>query len=262
MIETFCKKCVFKILNEDGAQTGCFLNRTSVLPIKRIDNENCIVLGKFCNTYRPDEWLQSLSFDEAEKSAEIVLEEVVPRIGFLINFDTSKSGLYDLESTLLDIVNQKTHKARYVIIINHKVEYNPEIQKLLTKYFNFEETKYHITQIVEKPSNDNLLIDEASGLFLNGWLYVTTSGEKIKHDFIETMHQLINFKMKSISIILPYNDFNGLVFQTALFKFLCGNKKRRIDEDIFDDRPFLEKAKGMESSENAIFTWEEINAIS
>lgn len=260
MLETYCKNCVFKILNSDNVQTGCSLNRTSLLPINRIQN-GCFVLGRFCNTNRPDEWLQSLSFEESQKSEEIVLEEVVPRIGFFVKLDTSvEDPMKRLESSILDIVNQETYKARYVIISNDKVEYNQEIQALLTKYFDFEQTKYHITQIVEKPLNDNLLIDESSGLFLNGWLYVTTSGQKINTNFIKKFNDLINFKMRSISIILPYDEFNGLVFQTALFKFLCGNRKRRIDDENFDNRPFLEKAKDLQSSEKTIFSWEEINA--
>lgn len=259
MIETYCKNCVFKILDINGIQTGCSLNRTSVLPIDR-KQDGYFVLSRFCNTNRPDEWLQSLSFEESQKSKEIVLQEVVPRIGFFIKLDTSvEDPINKLESTILDIVNQEIYKARYVIISNDKVEYNPDIQSLLTKYFDFEQTKYHITQIVEKPLNDNLLIDESSRLFLNGWLYVTTSGQKIDINFMKIINDLINFKMKSVSVILPYDEFNGLVFQTALFKFLCGNKKRRIDDDTFDDRPFLEKIKDLQSSEKTIFSWEEIN---
>lgn len=259
MIETHCKNCVFKIIDKEGIQTGCSLGRTEVLPLKEKTSDGYYVLSRFCNTYRPNEWLESLSFDESQDISKIVLEEIIPRFGFLIVLDTFKDGcIADLESCILDIVNQDLHKARYVIVVTDKVEYNPEIQQLLTKYFNFEETKYHIVQLIEKPQNKNLIIDEASMLFLNGWVYVTSSGEKINRNLLSTFNELINYKMKQISIILPYDEFNGFVFQTALFKFLNGNKIRMLDEEKFDNRPFLEKAKDLQTSEKTIFEWKDI----
>lgn len=258
MIETHCKDCVFKIVNNDGVQTGCSLGRSEKLPIKEI-SDGYYILGRFCNTHRPNEWLESLSFDQLEKSSDIVLEEVVPRFGFLIVLKTSNTDpLQELESRLLDIFKQEKHKARYVIVVTDKVEYNEAIQKLLTKYFIFEETRYHIVQLLNNPENKNLIIDEAFSHFLNGWLYVTESDKEIDRNLINKFNELINHKMKQIAIVLPYDDFNGFIFQTALFKFLNGNRIR-IKDEVFDNRSFLEKAKDLETSEKTIFSWKDIN---
>lgn len=258
MIETHCKDCIFKVINDQGVQTGCAIGRSEKLPLKEKTEDGYFVLGRFCNTHRPSEWLESLSFEEAERSKEIVLEEVVPRFGFLIVLKTSNENcLKELESRFIDIVSQK-HQARYVIVVTDKVEYNEGIQQLFTKYFIFEQTKHHIVQLLEIPENKNLIIDEASSHFLNGWLYVSYSDQIIKHDLLDKFNQLINYKMKQISIILPYDDFNGLVFQTALFKFLHGNKIV-VKDETFDNRSFIEKAQAMQTSEQTIFSWKDVN---
>ena len=65
--------------------------------------------------------------------------------------------------------------------------------------------------------------------------------------------------------VKPYDDFNGLLLSTPLFKLLNGNYKKAYETDDgeldFDDRPFLEKIEDMkDNTGETLITWEEFNA--
>jgi len=261
MIETSCAGCVFaKVKNKK--QYGCALNRTQKLGTRKqeTDGVEYDVCLRFCNTFRPDYWSDGLTLDEKLNADSIVMEEVRPRVGFLVYLDHSKSNpLTWLESTLMGIRDQTESHARYVIVINEKVEYNEQVHNMLIKFFDKEKTKVHLLQILEPPTNKIWIIDEAFRLALNGWLYVTTSGETVDRNLLKDLHQHLNVKMKKLSAVLPYEGINGLLLQTALFKFLNGNKTKVFDDKTKDSRLFLDKIKDMEGSENCILDWSQVN---
>ena len=190
----------------------------------------------------------------------------MPRIGFFILLNTeSEDALEDLSKTLSDIKNQTLHKARYVAVITDKTEYNQGIQKILTENFDHDKTLHHILKVSHIPENKMLLIDESFKHAKNGWIYTTTSGESIDQELIEKINQRVNIDMKRLSIVKPYDDFNGLLFSTPLFKLLNGNRKKAYETDdgelVFDGRPFLEKVEDMkDNTGETLITWEEFNA--
>lgn len=255
MIEMNCSGCVFA-KTENGEQTGCSLDRHDKLGVNRKDN-GFLVLNRFCNTYRPEKWLEELSFEEIENRNEIVLSEVAPRVGFLVFFDVEKENpIVYLEQTLMQIRDQQDFNANYVVVANPKVEFNEEIFAILNLYFAGK-TKYHILQLTKDFSNKAFVVDEAFKHFTNGWSYVTTSGENVARDLIKMINKRINIDMKVLSVILPYKELNGLLFQNALFKYLNGNGKKRIDEEHFDNRPFLEKILDIDKN-GSILQWSDI----
>lgn len=261
MIETSCKGCVFSRV-KDGKQEDCSLGRLEKIEseIKTEDGIEYRVLSRFCNTYRPEDWTKKLSLKEQMDSSETVLEEVRPRVGFLIHLDHSKENpLTWLESTLMDIRDQSESRARYVIVVNEKVEYNQEIHKILSLFFDKEKTFTHIIQMLELPENKIWLLDEAFRFALNGWLYMTTSGEKVDRNLLKNLHEHLNIKLKKLSIVLPYEGINGFLVQTALFKYLNGNKTKVWDDGSKDSRLFLDKAKDLDKTEDCILDWSQIN---
>ena len=262
--ETYCGGCVFAIKTEDE-QTGCELYRSEKLGVKDT-HEGSYVLNRYCNAYRPDEWLSDLSIEDYKKRHHIALKEVVPRIGFFILLDTnSATAVSDLKKTLKDIKNQTLHRARYVTVITSKAEYNQELQYLLATEFNHDKTLHHLVKVSKIPENKMFLIDECFRHAKNGWIYTTTSGESIDQELIEKINQRVNIEMKRLSIVKPYDDFNGLLFSTPLFKYLNGNRKKGYETDdgelVFDGRPFLEKVEDMkDDTGETLITWEEFNA--
>ena len=257
MLVTHCKNCVFA---KSNPQTGCALSRSEKLGVETT-HEGFFMLDRFCNTFRPEEWLINLSFDEQDRRNEVVLEEVVPRIGFFILFDVAVDNAIDkLRITIDDIKNQHAHAARYVTVATNKVEYNEEIQQMLTDRFDFDTTEHHIVQLVGDFDDDHFIIDECFRHAKNGWIYVTSSGERVDTHLIDKIHQRINVDMKKLVVVTPYEKLNGLIFQAALFKFLKGNKDRPMDDGTIDDRPFLEKVADVGKVDpETLMTWDQFN---
>ena len=256
MITTSCKGCVFATYT-DEQQSGCQLGRADKLTYETDENGNYMI-QHFCNTYRPEEWLKELSLDDYEARHDVVLEETVPRVGFFIIFDPTHE-IAQLRITLEDIQNQ-TITPRYVAVINSKVEYNPEIQAMFKEMFNMEDTMHHIVQVSEMPENHNFLIDEAFTHAKNGWLYINYSNERIDRELISKMHTRINFNMKPLVIVKPYEGIKGLLFQTSLFKLLNGNKTKVHHDQTVDNRLFLEKVEEMpKDNSETITTWSQFN---
>lgn len=258
MIEHSCKDCVFQTkINE---QSGCSLGRLNLIPHK-IDENGDAVLSRFCNTSRPVDWLDDLSLEESSDLVATVMKEVRPRVGFFVLFN---KNLEDLQNTLNDIAEQ-TISSRYVIVINDAVEYNQAIQSLFTERFDFSITRHHIVQVVNKPEISDFLIDEAFKHAKNGWAYVCHSGHRIDKNIIEKIDTRINIEMKKLVVVEPYDsNLNGLLFQTALFKFLNGNGLKIFDEENFSDALFLDKVKDVSkrSDPETFITWEDFNGQS
>tara|TARA_Y100000385_G_C12996391_1_gene595135 strand:+ start:427 stop:1233 length:807 start_codon:yes stop_codon:yes gene_type:complete len=264
--QTFCKGCVFAVSRNDK-QTGCELYRAEKLNIVDTDTEtNHYILQRYCNTYRPKEWLEELSLEDYKNRHQIALKEIVSRVGFIVFLDsTAENAIEELKITINDIVNQTLYKARYVVVVTDKTEYNEEIQSLLVDNFDHDNTLHHLVKISHVPENKGFMIDESFKHAKNGWIYVTTSGERIDQELVEKINQRVNIDMKRLSVVKPYDDFNGLLFSTPLFKMLNGNRKKAYETDEgeieFDDRPFLEKVEDMkDNTGETLITWEEFNA--
>ena len=252
MIEHKCVDCVF--LKQINSQPRCDLGRLDYFNYKTDENNNP-VLDRFCNTCRPESWIDDLSVQESSDLQKTVLQEVYPRIGVFVKF---KDNIEDLKTTIASIKNQEI-PVRYVVVLNPKVEHNESIQELLVSNFDYEQTKHHILQLLETPENESLLIDESFKHAKNGWAYVCNAGHELNKDLTKAIHERINIKMKPLVVVEPYSDDeNGLLFQTALFKFLNGNKVKIFDEEEAMNGTFLEKVKeiSMRSDPETFITWE------
>ena len=260
-VQTSCKGCLFAEYTEN-TQTGCQLNRADKLNPKNdliLDGEEYhYTFSRFCNTYRPEEWKLVLSDEEKDNMQKAVMREVCPKVGFFIFLDDSEDMLDKLKFTLDGIKNQTIGAARYVVLINKKVEYNEELHDILLSYFDFDETEFHIVQTLIEDGND-FLLDEAFRHAKNGWAYVTSCGEEVDAKLLERVHDRINLQMRRLVFVGPYEGLNGMIFQTAIYKFLDGNRRlkhRETGEEII--LSFADKVKEMDTEDaDTITTWED-----
>jgi len=83
----------------------------------------------------------------------------------------------------------------------------------------------------------------------------------VPRDLIYKIHKRVNLDMKKLVVVKPYSGVNGLLFQSALFKFVNGNKPKLYQDEIIDNRPFLEKVKeaAKESDDQTLIDWSEFN---
>ena len=259
-VNSSCNGCVFAEV--DTHQTSCKLDRAAKLGIDDKDEDGFFVLSRFCTTYRPKEWLSDLSLAESMDTEKTVLEEIYPRVGFFIVLDTTRDdAIEQLRATVEDIKNQKEIAPRYIVIINDKVEYNEDAFAVVQPLFDFEETEYHILQLQVEIDDPVNTIDEAFAHAKNGYVYVTTSGERVPRDLIYKIHKRVNLDMKKLVVVKPYSGVNGLLFQSALFKFVNGNRPKLYQDEIIDNRPFLEKVTeaAKESDDQTLIDWSEFN---
>ena len=271
-VQTSCKGCVFAEYTKN-TQTGCKLNRAEKLNPKNdllLDGDkHHYTFNRFCNTYRPIEWEIILSDEERQDMIKSVMHEVSPRVGFFVFLDNEEGMLDRLSATLKDIREQTFGQARYVALINSRVEYNEQLHEMLRNTFNnttaedirlnrFIKTEFHIVQTLVDSKND-FLLDEAFRHAKNGWAYVTSSGENVRLDLLEKINDRINIDMKRLVLVKPYDDLNGMIFQTAIYKFLDGSRKLQHKETGEDmTLSFVEKVEGMNTSDpDTIISWED-----
>lgn len=267
-VQTNCKGCIFAeekkhhLSTKEGIQVGCSLERHNLLEVEELDDEGNFVLKRFCNTYRPEEWVQDLDFEEALNPEETVLEEVFPRIGFFIHLDTDNpAATEDLDTTLASITQLVGGDAAYVTVVTDKVEYNVSIWESFVKHFTGTDTKYHVVQTRKLEAKEESL-DESFLHAQNGWVYSTSSGELVPSDILDKLHELLNIKLEQLVMIEPYDGFNGLMFPAFLFKFLKGSKARLFQDQTVCSGTFIEKIKEAQERDQAsgVLTWEEFNA--
>jgi len=265
---TSCKGCVFAATCPDTPeykQGGCALNRHELLGVKSLQ-DNYFVLEEFCSTFRPQEWLDGLVFEDQLNSRQVVLDEIYPRMGYFVKFDnTLDEPIAKLRQTLKSIA-EASYKTQgmpmFIVVVNDKVEYNEEIWTLfLAQFQEVSDTDYHIVQINEE-MEDRYFIDEAFIHAKNAWIHTLTSGQEVPSNINDKLHEIINIKMEKLALVEPYNEFDGFLFPAFLFKFLNGNRVKVFIDEQVDAGTFLEKVKSAEGRSDAktVYTWEEFYA--
>jgi len=256
--QTICKNCVFAVKKNVGSsheQSGCLMDRARKLEVAEIADGD-YVLKRYCNTFRPQEWLETLSAEQQMNATQVVLDEVAIRMGFIVRLDPTPDAISQLRITLEDIANQEDHAPAYVVVITPKVEYNEEIWDLFLKFFGDREgIKFHITQTQQ----DTFDVDAAFEHAQNGWIYLTTTGERVMRNLMTKVNKLVNVDMKQLMVVRPYEDMNGFMFPAYLFKFLNGNRPKVYGDETVDTGSFVEKIeKAAENSSPELFIeWDE-----
>jgi hypothetical protein len=273
-IQTSCKGCYF-VSKQGESQVGCSLNRHGLLGVESLQDDGSFLLNRFCNTYRPEEWVKSLSVKKSLDPETAVLEEVFPRIGFFIHFDTDPkdTGEYgddvivceEMLSKTLDSIASINGVPAYVVVVNDRVEHNQFIWEQFFRLFGekVKDTKYHIVQIETKPEKIDQLVDESFKHAENGWVYTINSGETVDPSILKDIHEYVNVKMKKLTMVKPNGDmFSSMLFPAFLFKFLNGNGQKIFQDTTSTGGSFVEKMEEADkrSPSKTVITWEEFNA--
>ena len=269
-----CMGCVLAKMEstpEGNRQTGCEIGRLEKLSS---DNEQAetdesgnyyALFDRFCNAYRPKEWASQVAPEDRQKT---IMREVSPAVGFFVIFDnTIEKPIERLQETILSIKNQEgDHQARYVVVMNDKVEYNPEIHAMLELLFKDCQmeghlpTEYNILLTLKGFESNFEIVDEAFTKAKNGWIYITQSTSPVQKNLLQKIHKRINIDMRRLVVVEPKDEnLNGMIFQSAAFKFLKGSKPV-LDEEtlLLDSKNFIERAKDMDTDDpDTVVTWEQ-----
>ena len=261
-IQTDCGACVFALMSKNH-QSGCVLNRHEIFNITGTTEDNYFIMDRFCNAYRPEDWIQQLDLEEQMELEATVLNEVRPRMGCFVRLDTTVPDAIERLDKTMESMTKVNGGVSYVAIITDKVEYNDEIWELFVKYFgDGDETLYHIVQLEREIDDLPKVIDEAFTHAQNGWIYVTTSGETVRKDTLDILHKRLNIELAQLMMVEPYDGFNGLMFPSFVFKFLNGNKTKIFQNEEASSLSFTDKLREADKrgDTKSIFTWEEFYA--
>lgn len=257
-MQTKCENCIFAIkknLDSEYQQSGCLMDRSRKLGVAEIVDGSYLLNG-YCNTFRPQEWLEGLTAKQQMNAAQVVLDEVAIRMGFIVWLDPTPDAISRLRVTLEDIANQEGYTPAYVVVVTPKVEYNEEIWTLFLEFFEDRDgIKFHITQT----ESDAFDVDAAFEHAQNGWIYLTTCGERVMRNLMARVDKRLNIDMKKLVVVRPYKDMNGLMFPAYLFKFLNGNKPKVYGDATVDAGSFIEKIEtaAEDSSPELFMDWSE-----
>ena len=128
-----------------------------------------------------------------------------------------------------------------------EAQYDISIYKIIYKTIDPFGEETNASGIISFPHN----IDEAFTHAKNGWIYVTSSNQGVPRDLLSKMNKRINIEMKPLTVVKPYDDINGMIIQTALFKFLNGNRTKMFDDGSTDNRLFLDKIEDMSAKDGS-----------
>lgn len=256
---TNCEGCVFVEMDGEN-QKGCKLQRPILLGVDTEDKH--YTLERFCNTYRPSEWLSDLSFAEQMTPVDTVLNEVRPRLGFFVVLNTSaKDAISELRTTIDSIVEINGDHA-YIVVITDKVEYNEEIWEMFNPLKEANpDSKYVVMQLTSGVGeNIASVVDHAFQHAQNGWIMCVDSGTTVSPSVVDGLHNFINIEMRQLILVEPQAGINGLTFPAYLFKFLNGNKTKMFNDEMTDSREFLEKVKDAEQrgGTKTVYSWDDI----
>lgn len=246
-----CKDCVFAI-SENDKQSGCKLNRLKKLcQDEKPQEDGFFSFNRFCNTFRPQMWLDNHYDGNADMAAQEVYKEIYPRLSFIIEFD---HNLDNLKSIISNIENQTIAHKKFVIVVNDKVEYNEDIFKLMQNTLKTNIGRFNVIQSLE----ESIELDEGFKHAKNGWSVFLKQGQNINTNFAEIIHNRINLEMKRF-LYSENKDGTKIIVQSALYKLLNGNKPTPKQDGEMDTRSFKEKLQDMQQTDSdSVIEWERL----
>jgi len=240
--EANCNGCIFGEVS-NGVQKTCLLGRLDNIEDKKLE-DGFYTFNKYCNAFRDKEWLDKVDGSPQEK----VREETKVKLGVCINF----IGCYDNEVFRQTV--RSLNGAGYCVVLNDRPEHNKDLYDIVKEELNLHPSRINVVQIIEQ--DEKYYIDEAfNAAARNGYFCYIKAGTVMPQDFYNKINDAVNVKMLPLMIC---HDENHMLFQSMIFKYLCGNKSRITNDGNVDERTFLEKAAEMNTENSCIFNWGEI----
>jgi hypothetical protein len=250
--ENFFTKCVSCVFCEtiNGHQVGCKLSRLDKFKNQNkavLNDDNFYTIQTICNTCRGDAW------QEANKDYNLITkvenEIKIPLSFILLNIDKTDNVLDEIAESFLQCLNQKNIKPKDIILVikNSTIDYN-ELYDMLKNICG--DTKFKIVRALTK--QDILSYVDMGVQKTNSRYYALFDTEdRIPSNLIDVLNDLINYQLKSVSMIFPYKDYKGLIIQTSLHRIYGANRIMPIYEKIVE-------AAEIQGYQNNIYTWEEL----
>ena len=255
---TKCEPCIFKAYSpksilgeEEWKQSGCGLGRLKIFQAQdkvQLDNGHYVIKG-VCNTCRGESWAQQNNhFNLITK----VYDEIRISLDFILTSldNTKKDVVGDLAELVSQCLAQKQIKPKQIILVikNKNIDYN-ELFNIIRELCG--DIKFNIVRIVDQEADVHTCIEMGVQKSRSRYYAVFGDQERIPTNLITTLNEIINQQLKSLSMVRPYDGYNGLILQRMLHRIFGGNRVMPIYEKIED-------AATIQNSQANLYTWEEL----
>jgi hypothetical protein len=249
---TSCKPCIFAQW-QDGVQLDtCDLGRLEkYIQQGRTQShpEGYHTITTVCNACRGETWA---NHNVGRNLISKVEEEIQVETTFiLLSVDEDATKIVNLLPELITkCVNQIQVKPKQILVVikNKDVNYNYVLNILNDLCVDVE---FKLIKVLEESADRLRCLDLGVQKCTSRYYAVFDLRSNIPKNFIQTLNNLINIDLKTISMIKPICGISGMVVQTFLHKIFGGNKEAPIYEKI-------EEAAKDQARIEYIYDWEKL----
>jgi hypothetical protein len=250
---TGCQPCIFAEVY-DGQQIGCDFNRLE----KYIEQDKAeqdkdsgyYTITTICNTCRGEEWANK---HIGRNLIAAVEDEIKIPVDFILMSidDSAEEVLKQLPDLVKKCVNQDRIKPKKIICVLRNVNIkSSEVNDILRECCDGI-VEHQLVRVLDFTADTHRCLDMGVQKSDSRYYAVFGLGNNIPKNLIVILNDIINYQLKSVSMIEPICGFNGMIVQTALHRIFGGNHVMPIYEKILD------AAKLQDRMDN-IFTWEQL----
>lgn len=252
---TSCLHCAFATFN-DKTQIGCMAeqldkfrkNNIEVLEVFNEDGDEFFMIkDKICCYHRPKEMVeQVLDKTTHEEILQSIKKRLIISYQAIVFFRTEDS-VEDLNDRLAELQSQKT-KPNVVTIIDRSHSVDPRegrIIKLLNNDYSFNYWRVQTASAIDQEDNDLIDLCYDNTKTYKYFFYIAFEASKtIPLEFSEEMHESIQNKMMSFTILTPNKDgIGGGALKAAHAKYAGNSFGIPLEKKIrhYDDSVHLIK---------------------
>lgn len=254
-----CSECIFrknikmyskKSMKLENHQVGCLADRLKLLDHDFIEvgGEEVASYDKLCMCKRTEAWEFAGSKDALDKmNSELSL--MASKIGYVIVFN---EDIETLKATISSIQHPQ-----YVLVAYSKPEYAPEIMDILENA-NFNCPYYMSFMLKDVPYQEHM--DEAIVKVSkkSGWMTLLKAGDVLPSQLGEKVFNRVYVENRRLGVCYDSSK-DRILCQTAIFRFLGGNRPKIQEDGSIDNRNFFERLESMPISDPDLITsWESL----
>ncbi len=250
--KTSCRSCIFAEI-EDNTQLDCELGRLETY-IQRgkaqIQNDGTYIIDTICNACRGVTWMKQQPYNEnliasVEREIQIALSFVLVSMN-----DDPDTILTTLGQRLSNCVNQKLIAPKQIIVVIKSLNaINQEMYDIIADYCG--DIPFKLVKIVDNTCDIDRCVDLGVQHVRSRYYCVSYLTHSIPLTLISALNNLINYELRSVSMIKPICGYSGLVVQNMLHKIFGGNRVMPLYEKV------IEAAQLQDKLDN-ILSWEEL----
>lgn len=219
---TDCTNCTFA-----DPQTGCKFDRIAKFEAQGSkptlqDNGFYKIDGRVCNLHRDKGW--GGSPEDARRAVSLKVDALI--------YADSECSLYDVKSTIYSLLLQNPLPHKIVVMKHDGVFEATDVIRML-RDMDMQGVPWSVLDCapdLELPA----LVDDAMRKCSGEYYAVFTAGHEVRRDFLNRLDKAYNDDCRPFLMVEADDDFNGLVLNSYMHKFVGGNKTKLLTQQLYE----------------------------